>query len=171
MDEHMAFYSKNAEADYKLLSKIEELIKSLQEEPVSEDLEKEIQKTIHNHFLDLNGIVIAGTSVYATVDDMVYIAKHFANWQAEQFEKERLKHCDELTPEQAQIESEFVTQHLKKNNRTPTFIDAIEYGMDSMEQQIKYQLDLRLPETLNYNGLEVSRVDVINDIIKAMKHE
>ena len=26
-------------------------------------------------------------------------------------------------------------------------------------------------ETLNYNGLEVSRVDVINDIIKAMKHE
>ena len=39
MDEHMAFYSKNAEADYKLLSKIEELIKSLQEEPVSEDLE------------------------------------------------------------------------------------------------------------------------------------
>ena len=49
-------------------------------------------------------------------------------WQYEQFEKERLKHCDELTAEQAQIESDFVVQHLEKYNRTPTFIDAIEYG-------------------------------------------
>ena len=46
----------------------------------------------------------------------------------EQFEKERLKHCDELTAEQAQMESDFVVQHLKNFNRTPTFIDAIEYG-------------------------------------------
>lgn len=52
-----------------------------------------------------------------------------ADWQYEQFKKERLKHCDELTAEQAQIESDFVVQHLKKCNRTPTFIDAIEYGM------------------------------------------
>lgn len=57
-----------------------------------------------------------------------------ANWQYEQFEKERLnfeprlKHCDELTAEQAQMESDFVVQHLKNFNRTPTFIDAIEYG-------------------------------------------
>ena len=49
-------------------------------------------------------------------------------WQYEQFEKERLKHCDELTAEQAQMESDFVVQYLKKCNRTPTFIDAIEYG-------------------------------------------
>lgn len=61
-----------------------------------------------------------------------------AKWQYEQFEKERLnfeprlKHCDELTAEQAQIESDFVVQHLKKNNRTPTFIDAIEYGRKQM---------------------------------------
>ncbi len=41
------------------------------------DLEKEIQNVIHNHFFDLNGIAIAGTSSYATVDDMVYIAKYF----------------------------------------------------------------------------------------------
>lgn len=53
-------------------------IVSKKEEPVSEELEEEIKKTIHNHFFDLNGIAVAGTSVYATVDDMVYIAKHFA---------------------------------------------------------------------------------------------
>lgn len=52
-----------------------------------------------------------------------------AKWKAEQFEKEWLKQCDALTEEQAQIESGFFAQHLKENNRTPTFIDAIEYGM------------------------------------------
>ena len=55
-----------------------------------------------------------------------------AEWQREQFDKERLKHCDELTAEQAQIESDFVVQHLEKYNRTPTFIDAIEYGRKQM---------------------------------------
>jgi hypothetical protein len=64
------------------------------------------------------------------------IAVRVAKWQEEQFEKKRLKHCDELTKEQAQIESNFVTQHLKKNNRTPTFIDAIEYGMRLRQEQM-----------------------------------
>ena len=59
-----------------------------------------------------------------------------AKWKKEQFEKERLKHCDELTAEQAQIESDFVTQHLKENNRTPTFIDAIEYGKKLQKAQM-----------------------------------
>ena len=65
------------------------------------------------------------------LSDLEYVEKAFkagANWQYEQFEKERLKHCDELTAEQAQMESDFVVQHLKNFNRTPTFIDAIEYG-------------------------------------------
>lgn len=65
-------------------------VKEVQEEPISEYLEEEIQKNIHNHFFDLNGIAIAGTSVYATVDDMVYIAKHFANWQKEQMMKDAI---------------------------------------------------------------------------------
>lgn len=55
-----------------------------------------------------------------------------AKWQEEQFEKNRLAACDDLTAEQAQIESEFVVQHLKNFNRTPTFIDAIEYGRKQM---------------------------------------
>ena len=59
-----------------------------------------------------------------------------AEWQKEQFEKERLKHCDELTAEQAQIERDFVVQHLKKCNRTPTFIDAIEYGKRLQKEQL-----------------------------------
>ena len=48
MDEHMAFYSKEAEADYRLLCEIEEYIKSMQEEPISEDLEEAINNYVLN---------------------------------------------------------------------------------------------------------------------------
>lgn len=76
--------------------------------------------------------------VEAVTSDREKAFKAGADWQYEQFEKERLnfeprlKHCDELTAEQAQMESDFVVQHLKNFNRTPTFIDAIEYGRKQM---------------------------------------
>ena len=41
------------------------------------DLDKEIQDSIYNRFFDLEGIAIAGSSLYATVEDIVYVAKHF----------------------------------------------------------------------------------------------
>ena len=88
------------------------------------DLE-EAARQYRDEFLDKNDNDI---SKYDIED--IFIAG--ANWQYEQFEKERLKHCDELTAEQAQIESDFIVQHLKKCNRTPTFIDAIEYGRKQM---------------------------------------
>jgi len=73
-----------------------------------------------------------------------------AKWQYEQFEKERLKHCDELTAEQAQIESDFVVQHLKNFNRTPTFIDAIEYGRNiASEQAMKYLQEHHSPSEVS----------------------
>lgn len=84
------------------------------------DLE-EAARQYRDEFLDKNDNDI---SKYDIED--IFIAG--VEWQYEQFEKERLKHCDELTAEQAQIESDFVVQHLEKYNRTPTFIDAIEYG-------------------------------------------
>ena len=46
-------------------------------QPVCEGLEEEIQNQIYNHFFDLNGIAITGTTAYASVEDMVYIAHHF----------------------------------------------------------------------------------------------
>lgn len=86
---------------------------------------EEAARQYRDEFLDKNDNDI---SKYDIED--IFIAG--ANWQSEQFEKERLKHCDELTAEQAQIESDFVVQHLEKYNRTPTFIDAIEYGRKQM---------------------------------------
>lgn len=86
---------------------------------------EEAARQYRDEFLDKNDNDI---SKYDIED--IFIAG--AEWQYEQFEKERLKHCDELTAEQAQIESDFVVQHLKNFNRTPTFIDAIEYGRKMM---------------------------------------
>lgn len=44
----------------------------------------------------------------------------------EEFENNRLKACDNQTPEQAWRESEFVVPFVKEHHRTPTFSDAIE---------------------------------------------
>ena len=52
-----------------------------------------------------------------------------AEWQKEQFEKNRLTHCDNITEQQYNLETGFISQHLEKYNRMPTFLDAIEYGM------------------------------------------
>lgn len=105
-------------------------VKEVQEEPVSEDLEK-----ISYYFACMCNPLKAACSISSPNPAVIKAFKAGAKWQKEQLEKNRLKHCDELTEEQAQIESDFVTQHLKDNNRTPTFIDAIEYGMRLNEEQ------------------------------------
>ena len=58
-------------------------------EPVTDcnDLEEEIKEQIYDRFYDLNGIAVIGTSGYAEVKDMEYIARHFAEWQAKQLLK------------------------------------------------------------------------------------
>ena len=45
---------------------------------------------------------------------------------------------------------------------------AVEIAREDELEYVKYQLDLRLPETLDYNGVQVNREDFINDFIKAM---
>ena len=95
-----------------------------------------------------------------------------ANWQYEQFEKERLKHCDELTAEQAQIESDFVVQHLKKFNRTPTFIDAIEYGSEAMREKVISRLESLCNEWHLHESTEAKyRREVYSELINELKEE
>ena len=48
---------------------------------------------------------------------------------------------------------------------------AVEIAREEELEYVKYQLELRLPETLDYNGVQVDREDFINDFIKAMKDE
>ena len=48
---------------------------------------------------------------------------------------------------------------------------AVEIAREEEWEYVKYQLELRLPETLDYNGIKVDREDFINDFIKAMNDE
>lgn len=104
----------------------------VQEEPVSEELKKVARQyagipedTPH----DLNYCVQDKKAKY----DAVLFGAH---WQKEQFEKNRLKHCNSITNEQAELEQKFLDQHLDKNNRMPTFLDAIEYGMKLQKEKM-----------------------------------
>ena len=86
------------------------------------------------------------------------IARHFANWQyqkdrgefakikaktwsegfdacKEQFEKNRLAACDNQTKEEYDRETKFAVDFIEKNNRQPTFSDAINYGMQLQKSQ------------------------------------
>lgn len=69
------------------------------------------------------------------LSDVEYVEKAFiagANWQYEQFEKNRLAACDNMTKEEFDREQEFTTDFIEKNNRIPTYSDAIEYGRKQM---------------------------------------
>ena len=96
-----------------------------------EQFKDEIDKWLFAEFSIIGGCSSAQGSMEYSV------ARRVAEKMQEQWEENRLKHCDELTAEQAQIESDFVTEHLKKNNRTPTFIDAIEYGRNQVVLKLK----------------------------------
>ena len=48
---------------------------------------------------------------------------------------------------------------------------AVEIAREEELEYVKYQLELRLPETLDYNGIKVNRKDFINDFIEALKDE
>lgn len=108
-----------------VLKQVLDYIDEVQKELVSEDLEEAAKRYSDNE-----------DPICTCEECLLKSFKAGAKWQKEQFEKERLKHCDALTAEQVQIESDFVVNHLKKHNRIPTFIDAIEYGMRLQEKQM-----------------------------------
>jgi len=101
-------------------------IDSMKEESANEDLEEEIK----DYFEERE------TWDSESQPNKEDIARHFANWQKKQMEAYRIKHCNNITNEQAELESDFVSKHVEKNNRMPTFLDAIEYGMELQKQQM-----------------------------------
>lgn len=107
------------------LKSILSFINSVQEEPISKELEEA-------------AFDYAEACKYDGGEKLLCV-EHFnagAKWQKEQFEKNRLKHCDSITNKQAELEQGFIDQHLDKNKRMPTFLDAIEYGMNLQKEQM-----------------------------------
>ena len=91
----------------------------------SEDLEKEIQR----HLKDCLDVKFPTTDIESIKKDVEFTARHFAKWQKEQFEKNRLAACDAQTKEEAEREMDFVEKMIKEEHRQPTYSDAINYGM------------------------------------------
>ena len=99
------------------------IIHECKEEPASEDLGEYINE-LSKQFPEVSFAKLSR------------IAVRVAKWQEEKFEKNRLKHCDSITNEQAELEQGFIDQHLDKHQRMPTFLDAIEYGMRVQKEQM-----------------------------------
>lgn len=59
-----------------------------------------------------------------------------AEWQKEQFEKNRLSNCDTLTKEEYDRETTFAMEIIEKEHRQPTFTDAINYGMRLQKERM-----------------------------------
>ena len=59
-------------------------VKEVKEEPVSNDLEREIKHYVYDPYFDLNGVAVKGATDYLTVEDVADIARHFAQWQKKQ---------------------------------------------------------------------------------------
>ena len=121
--------------------------------PVSEDLEEVIRK--YEQRLEKEN---PATEAY----DFAGAIRFGANWQKQQMEAYRIEHCKSLTNEQAELEDNFVSSHVEKNNRMPTFIDAIEYGIEYGKQQmLKNAVSGHIGQTVN--GLLRALSDEVDD--------
>lgn len=106
----------------------------LVEEPVSEDLGDYINE-LSKQFPEVSFTKLSR------------IAVRVAKWQEEQFEKNRLAHCDAQTEEEAEREWNFCMSILNYEHRQPTYDDAIKYGMRLKEEQmIKDAVDAELDD-------------------------
>ena len=88
MDENKNFRSAYDEGKFDALSAVDTLLDSMQEEPVSEDLEEAADEALNN---------VLNTHEIVNIRSCLEMFRLGAKWQEEQFEKERLKHCDALT--------------------------------------------------------------------------
>ena len=68
------------------LDLFEQYIDTLPEQPV-EGLEEEIKRMVYDVVYDLDGPAIKGTSEYLSVEDVAFIARHFAEWGAEHLKR------------------------------------------------------------------------------------
>lgn len=89
--------------------------------------------------------------------------------KAEKFIKEHIRNCSNAVAYSGIFEGSELRYH---EWLTPDQARrAVEIAREEELEYVKYQLELRLPETLDYNGVRVKRIDFINDFTKAMKDE
>ena len=103
------------------------ILDSMQEEPVSEELEEAADNALSN---------VLNTHEIVNVRSCLEMFRYGAKWQAEQFEKNRLAACDRQAEEEAEVERDFVMGIIENEHRQPTFDDAIKYGMRLQKEKM-----------------------------------
>ena len=89
--------------------------------------------------------------------------------KAEKFIKKNTKDCSNIIAYSGMIEGSELRYH---EWLTPGQArKAVEIAREEELEYIKYQLELRLPETLVYNDVKVERKNFIKDFMQAMKDE
>lgn len=92
----------------------------------------------------------------------LYNSNREANWYKigvhdcfDYFEQNRLKACDNQTPQEAWREAEFVVPFVKEHHRTPTFSDAIEVTRKETVKKLLNELKRILPKYvfLSFDGI------------------
>ena len=109
-----------------------------QEEPAGEDLPKVRERETLDEYAYQCAYNLSNDWAKENADwhDVEIACKLGAHWQREKMEANRIAHCNNITEEQYNLETGFIDQHIEKNNRMPTFLDAIEYGMKKQREQM-----------------------------------
>lgn len=152
MDEKRNFRSDYDEGKFDALSAVDALI----EEPVSEDL-------------DDAAFNYAEACKYEGGDKLLCV-EHFkagAQWKEEQVKKNLIAYCDNLTKEQVQVNYDFVADRLKKSSRTPSYIDAIEYGKNIVLAELEKIVKEKEEAGKNY----VFVFSEVKDLVKKMSQK
>lgn len=91
------------------------------------------------------------------------------DYALEEFENNRLKACDNQTPEEAERESAFVVPFVKEHHRMPTFSDAIEETRKQMIDKACEYLHNHIDKdlTIYHNETRVS----LDEFIKRFRKE
>jgi len=130
------------------------------DQPVCEDVNDEIKRYIKEYG-------------YERGEDKLLIAitaRHFAQWQKEQFEKNRLAACDAMTEEECKREMDFADEIINKEHRQPTFSDAINYGMRlQKEQMLKDAVEARVCSGMEGDKWIMTYVGDYESMIKLCK--
>ena len=143
MDENKNFHSSYDEGKFDALSAVDALLDSLQEEPISKDLEKAAVEAF-KHIVD------------SDKNSFLEIFKAGAKWKEEQYKKNLLDVCKKQTEEEAETERDFI-EGIIDEHRLPTFDDAIKYGMRLQKEQImKEAIDAEASYTMSVPCITIS---------------
>lgn len=81
------FYDLGCRHTAEMYDEIEYNRQRAKEATISKGLEEEIKRMVYDVVYDLDGPAIKGTSEYLSVEDIAYIARHFAEWGAEHLKR------------------------------------------------------------------------------------